>query len=181
MVSQAPLPASCTWNTQALSGCGRRQVLAQGLSPQSPAVLGLLPVAAVATGKAVEEGQQAADWSGLQPDPAARLDRLEGNDGNYSYRVRSAHDQMFVVAENFNRGWSCQVDGAPVKIWKAYGYLRALRMPAGDHVVHCRYWPSGLNVGLGVSALGLLLCLGAIGFGWRRSASRRSVPPPRPA
>lgn len=76
-------------------------------------------------------------------------------------------------------GWSATVDGRPSPIYKANGFARAVRVPAGGHTVEFEYSPAGLTQGAtasGITAvLSVAVLLGTI-FGPR--IRRRHQRPP---
>jgi hypothetical protein len=70
--------------------------------------------------------------------------------------VRGNRDAMLVLSDTYYPGWSARVDGAEVEILRAYGLYRAVRVPAGEHVVEFRYRPASLMGGGVASGLSLL-------------------------
>jgi hypothetical protein len=63
-----------------------------------------------------------------------------------------------IVSDELTPGWTATLDGAPAPIYFANVAVRGLALPAGRHRVELRYRTPGLDLGLGLSALGLLLC-----------------------
>jgi hypothetical protein len=66
---------------------------------------------------------------------------------------------MLVLSDQYFPGWTVTVDGQPGTIRRAFTALRAVCVPAGTHSVHFRYQPLSVLVGIGLSAVGLLLAL----------------------
>ena len=58
-------------------------------------------------------------------------------------RVTTASDLFMISNDNYDRFWSATVDGAPVPVYRANYTYKAIRLPAGEHVVEWRYnpWP----------------------------------------
>jgi hypothetical protein len=66
-------------------------------------------------------------------------------------------DGLLVLADNYYPGWRAEVDGARTEILRADVALRAVRVPAGHHVVSFIFAPRSLTLSFYVS-----LCAGAI-------------------
>ena len=75
------------------------------------------------------------------------------------WRIRTQSDAsaVLVLSENAYPGWRVTVDGQPAESLIAYTTLRAVRVPAGEHVVEWRFQPRSLYCGAALSTLGLLL------------------------
>lgn len=65
-----------------------------------------------------------------------------------------------VLADTFDPGWSATIDGRVAPIFPAYVAFRAVHLDKGPHTVVFSYRPDGLELGLALSALGVLLALG---------------------
>jgi hypothetical protein len=68
-------------------------------------------------------------------------------------RARTEGDGVLVLAEVAYPGWQATVDGTPTPIYVANGLLRALSLPAGEHLVELRFDSPTLRVGVAVSLL----------------------------
>ena len=81
---------------------------------------------------------------------------------------------VLVLADMYARGWTAEVDGQAAAILPVDVAFRGVLLEAGAHRVVFRYEPRSVTVGLALSLLGLLLCLGAIalGAGRLRTGSR---------
>jgi len=81
----------------------------------------------------------------------------------------SADGPSYLVLDDFyHRGWTARVDGQPTKVFIANALFRAVAIDAGTHVVEFRFEPLSLLIGAAVSALSLLVAVGAIVWGLRR-------------
>jgi hypothetical protein len=69
-----------------------------------------------------------------------------------------------VFADPYFPGWEAEIDGESTPLYRAEGSLRAISVPAGEHDVRFVYRPRSVRVGGWLSGLGLLLCLGAVGY-----------------
>jgi hypothetical protein len=73
--------------------------------------------------------------------------------------AETARDATLVIADAWWPGWEATIDGARVPILPADVLVRAVRWPAGRHVLEMRYRPPEVAAGLLASALGLGLLL----------------------
>jgi hypothetical protein len=89
-------------------------------------------------------------------------------------RLRTGTDApgMLVVSETYDDDWRATIDGRPTPIYRANYFVRAIFLPAGNHLVEFRYdnvaYRIGLCVSLFMAALGTALGL--------RTWSRRRRP-----
>ena len=78
-----------------------------------------------------------------------------------------------VVSDTFDPGWSATVDGRPAPIRPAYLAFRAVFLAAGNHTVVFSYRPAGFELGLTLTACGVVF--GVIFWFWP-AGSVRLVP-----
>ncbi|WP_242392760.1 YfhO family protein [Anaeromyxobacter oryzisoli] len=83
----------------------------------------------------------------------------------------SEADATLVVADAWWPGWEATLDGLPVPIFRADVLVRAVRWPAGRHVLEMRYRPPEVRTGIMVSVLGIAVLAGWITIS-RRAPSR---------
>lgn len=74
-------------------------------------------------------------------------------------RARASADTFVVLNDAWYPGWHAFVDGVEAPICRANGYVRAVRVGAGDHVVEFQYAPDSFVRGLAVSVGGALVLL----------------------
>jgi hypothetical protein len=77
-------------------------------------------------------------------------------------RVRTPCRAMAVFSEPIFPGWKALVDGDSARIYAAYGALRGVVVPAGEHHVELLYRPWPVHVGAGLTAAGLGGWLGLV-------------------
>jgi len=65
--------------------------------------------------------------------------------------VSTARPALLVVADNWFPAWRATVDGAEAPVLRAYHTLRAVPVPAGEHVVEMTYRSDALRRSLGIS------------------------------
>jgi hypothetical protein len=75
---------------------------------------------------------------------------------------------LLVFSEVYYPGWRATVDGDPARLVRADYVLRALCVPEGEHRVVLVYDPPLLKLGLGITALTVLLIVGTAVWAVRR-------------
>jgi hypothetical protein len=94
--------------------------------------------------------------------------------GPNAVRVTATTDvASYVVLDDFyHRGWTARVDGQPARVLIANALFRAVAIEPGTHTVEFRFEPLSHMLGAVVSAISLLVVVGAIGLGLRRREPR---------
>jgi hypothetical protein len=64
-----------------------------------------------------------------------------------------------VFVDAYDPGWHATLDGSPAPVLRANLAFRAVSVPAGRHRVEMRYLPRSVEIGLGLSALSVVLGL----------------------
>jgi len=98
--------------------------------------------------------------------------KASGRGGDLTIECSTENPGQLVVQENSWSGWKVFVDGNPESLLP--GPWLSAEAPAGKHEFRFLYRPSDVMAGLGISVVGVLLCL----WLWRSSRSRRSLEPP---
>jgi len=74
--------------------------------------------------------------------------------------VSTPQPGYLILADTFYPGWKAEVDGVAVeRIYRAYGYFRAIEVPAGEHIVRFYYQPLSFRVGINLSVTTLVAYL----------------------
>ncbi|HET6204016.1 MAG TPA: hypothetical protein VFI25_14595 [Planctomycetota bacterium] len=109
--------------------------------------------------EALVEGPSLAGNPAADSGPPVRF--VGRGEASSTLEVESPHEAYLVVSESLYPGWRATLDGAPAAILPADGFLRAVRIPAGHHVVSFEFRPRSWNAGIVVGglALGALLLL----------------------
>ncbi len=109
-------------------------------------------------------------------DPAAastaRVTAFGAND--MAVEVNAAADGLLVLSEVYYPGWQASVDGAPATLVRVDGLLRGIPVPQGQHTVRMWYAPGSVWVGLVISGVALVICVGGlvVAFWGRARASQ---------
>ena len=100
-------------------------------------------------------------------------------------RVSAEAPRVLVIPETTDGGWSARGNGAPLPTLTANGAFLAIRVPAGETEIVCRYTPPGLSAGAAISAASAgilgLLALAFVRTGARSSWRSSAAAAPRPA
>lgn len=77
-------------------------------------------------------------------------------------KTENEGDGLLVLSDNYYSGWEATIDGNPVHILRANHTMRAVRVPAGGHVVSFRFAPKVFRASMIISvasAFAVLLAL----------------------
>ncbi len=86
----------------------------------------------------------------------------------WQIQTRSDAPALHVLAENAFPGWQATIDGRPAAALTAYTAIRAVCVPAGEHLVEWRFRPTVYLLGAALSMLALV----AVVVAWRRGGDR---------
>ncbi len=119
---------------------------------------------------AVIDSRFSKEVEGLKPvvDSAAMITLTEYRANYLKYSSYALTEQLAVFSEvYYDKGWQAYIDDQPVPHFRANYLLRAMRVPAGKHVIEFRFHPRSYYLGEKVSlACSLLLVLMVIGTGY---------------
>ena len=87
---------------------------------------------------------------------------LSRTPGHWSLQVDATTDALLVLSEIAYPGWEVTIDGAPTVWQTAYTGLRAVCVPAGQHLVEWDFVPRIFRRGGLLSLIGLLIAIGLI-------------------
>ncbi len=87
--------------------------------------------------------------------------------GEIEIEVSAEGDTWLVLSDTWYPGWRARVDGVETEILHADYLFRAVRVPAGEHLVAFSYEPLSVKLGFALSALGCLI-VGGMAWVWRR-------------
>jgi hypothetical protein len=101
--------------------------------------------------------------------PASRAAIIRETQTEVVVEVAAAADGFLLLADTFYPGWTAEVDGKPVPLYRANLSVRAIQLPRGAHVVRFAYEAPGVKSGLAISAAALAML-----FVWLGAASYRA-------
>ena len=107
------------------------------------------------------------------PGPLVAADITRYEPERVVVEARGEADSLLVLTDSYYPGWRASVDGEPVRVLRANGLYRAVRLPAGRHRVVFEYAPESLRRGGAVSLASAALLL-AVGL-FLRAGARRST------
>lgn len=87
--------------------------------------------------------------------------RQTGDPDTVRFDATVASDTLVVLSEVAYPGWVAEIDGEPADLLTADHALRAIVVPAGEHVVTLRYDSPATRLGLVISAATLTVVVGA--------------------
>jgi uncharacterized membrane protein YfhO len=74
---------------------------------------------------------------------------------------------VLVLTDLYTKDWLAQLDGDPVKLYRANYAYRAVFVPAGRHRVAFAYSPRSFSMGAGLTVLGLIAAVLLVVIGTR--------------
>ena len=95
-----------------------------------------------------------------QPGEFARIDEYKPERVVVSARVNA--DAYLLLTDSWYPGWLARVDGVDAPIQRADLIFRAVRLAPGEHRIEFEYRPPSLYVGVGISAIALLVLVGVL-------------------
>ena len=116
------------------------------------------------TEKAIVDKKFESVVKSLPSDSTATIELVAYEPNYLKYEVNSDKGGTVVFSEIYYPGWKSTIDGQEVAHGRANYILRAMNVPAGQHVVEFRFDPTSLHVTENIAfiALGLLLVLATI-------------------
>ena len=116
------------------------------------------------TEKAIVEKKFESVVQSLPSDSAATIELVAYEPNYLKYEVSSDKGGTVVFSEIYYPGWKSTIDGQEVAHGRANYILRAMNVPAGQHVVEFRFDPTSLHVTENIAfvALGLLALLAIV-------------------
>lgn len=121
----------------------------------------------------------------LAKDPKVALGPVDGGTATIEHyglhdvkvAVRTPGAAILRLADLWYPDWTATVDGKPAEILRADHALRAVVVPAGEHVVEFRFVSRALLDGLRMSLGSVAAVLALIGAGWWMGRKRAAAPP----
>lgn len=115
---------------------------------------------------AIIEQDFAPALAALNPDGSGEISLTSYAPNALTYRFKSGSEQLAVFSEIWygpDLGWEATIDGEPAEIIRADYALRALRVPAGEHLIEMRFVPRSFALGRTISIIcSVLILIGII-------------------
>jgi hypothetical protein len=139
-----------------------------------------------AIGAVLEPGFDPAEVVVLETDPgstptagasAGTASYLEATPEDVRIEAEASVPSILLVRNAWDEGWSATLDGRPVPVLRADGFLQGVALPAGRHDVRLTYREPAIGTGLALSAvvwLGFVASLALAVLGGRRARGRTS-------
>lgn len=89
-----------------------------------------------------------------------------------TYEADSDVPAILLSSGNFHRYWKATVNEKPAKVYKAFGTLRAVEIPAGHSTVRLEYKSDAVRTSLWIGAVSLALFLAVLAVAWVKSKRR---------
>jgi len=99
-----------------------------------------------------------------ESDDANRITVTSSRANRVVLSVELARDGELILTDLFGRDWMVTVDDAAAEAERFEGMFRAVKVPAGRHVVEWTYRPWSVTWGAGISLLTLIV---AVVVAWR--------------
>ncbi len=102
------------------------------------------------------------ELNGFEPgtDSLAKIGLISYKPNDLVYRSRSATEQLAVFSEiYYNKGWHAYIDEKPAPYFRADYALRAMLIPAGEHIIEFTFHPRSYYTGEKVSLAGSILLI----------------------
>lgn len=106
--------------------------------------------------------------SAITPDSTATIALTDYQPNHLTYESSTSKEQLALFSEIwYPEGWICYLDGEETEFARANYLLRALTVPAGEHVIEFVFDPAEYHTGQTLSMIGsILLLLFVIGLGY---------------
>ena len=94
-----------------------------------------------------------------------------------TYQVSSDKPAFLLSSGNFHRYWKATVNGKPAKVYKAFGTLRAVAVPAGTSTVRLEYKSDAVRYSLIIGLIACILFLGSIACAilWKKRSAKAAI------
>ena len=111
-----------------------------------------------------ERNKAAVDGFAPKPDATATIKLTDYKANDLTYESNTTSEQLAVFSEIYYKdGWNAYVDGQPAPHFSADWVLRAMRVPAGKHVIEFKFEPTRYYTAEKISLASCLLLFAFIG------------------
>ena len=93
-------------------------------------------------------------------DNTANIFLLKYHPNHLTYKTNVKSDQIAVFSEiYYDKGWNVYIDGKPSKYFRADYVLRAMKIPAGEHIITFEFKPKSWSAGKLISLISSIILL----------------------
>ncbi len=97
---------------------------------------------------------------------ASEVSAIEYGPARSVWRVRTDRPGYLFTGDAYYPGWKAELDGQPTTLYRANLAFRAVRVPAGEHVVVHRFEPRSVWLGLAIGAVALVVAVLLLVTAW---------------
>ena len=93
-------------------------------------------------------------------DSLASIQLTDYKPNHLSYNANSTHESLAMFSEiYYSKGWNAYIDGEIVEYIQANYVLRAMMIPAGEHLIEFKFEPKVFFIGEKVSSVSMIILL----------------------
>ena len=104
----------------------------------------------------LEEASSEAPASVQSPQPAEAVIVEERQPEDIRVHASAKAPSLLVLCDQFYPGWTAEVDGVRAPVLRANGFMKAVALSQGDHIVRFEFQPKSLFTGVILFALAVL-------------------------
>jgi hypothetical protein len=148
--------------------------IVENADEEMAALSGLSPLEMAVVDKRFSEN---VTGKSIQKDQNGNIELIEYQPNYLKYNSKSASEQLAIFSEVFyDKGWIAYVDGKEAPHFRANYILRAMFVPAGEHIVEFKFEPKSFLIGNKVSlASSILLILAIAGYAFSEFRKKKKV------
>jgi hypothetical protein len=99
---------------------------------------------------------------------------FDESSNNIRVEIEMPDDGILVLSEVWTPGWHATVDGQDAEVLRVNGTLRGILLSEGRHTVEMRFLPTSFVIGLTITGISILICVGV--FVWSVRQPSGNIP-----
>jgi Bacterial membrane protein YfhO len=96
------------------------------------------------------------------------IDSLTDSGNTVTIRAASPIGGWLILSDTFYPGWQATLDGQPIEIQLANQSFRAVKFPAGAHIIEFRYEPNSVMIGAAITLISAVVLVAGLALTHRR-------------
>ena len=96
--------------------------------------------------------------------------KIHESPGRFEFLTSTSSKQLLVISESYHRGWSAQVDGVNVRVYRVNGDFMGVVIPHGAHRIQVHFFPWSVKWGLSLSLMASFICFGFFLWAFEKTA-----------